>query len=239
MEMKIGNKLKAYLDANNIQAEPAVRVGERIYSLSEPYPKSLDAEHGLKLTYKSGRVVFFSKSEMESVYGEESNSDQLENERIAVSNECKALRKFMSSAEFGALSDLDKSLANVKLHHMLAQREILEYSVISAKGKLRDVVGLQFGNALAFLELGYCLRRHSWKEGLVVFKQIPAKIYIDAIPNMLSLPKEAKKQIIATRGIIQYKSQCIVYNTANGIATSWVPTMEDLFADDWELVITE
>lgn len=36
---------------------------------------------------------------------------------------------------------------------------------------------------------------------------------------------------------IDYTSQCLIYNRKTGRADSWVPSISDVFAKDWELVV--
>lgn len=70
----------------------------------------------------------------------------------------------------------------------------------------------------------------------MVFKQIPAHIESDIIPKMQSLPQSAKDLILKGKGFIYYTSQCLIYNENTGSADSWVPSISDVFADDWEIV---
>lgn len=96
---------------------------------------------------------------------------------------------------------------------------------------------LPFGVVITLLNNGYIVRRSGWNgKKIVVFKQVPAEIHSDIIPKMQSLPQEAKDLILATKGEIDYTSQCLIYNTEIGRADSWVPSISDVFAEDWELV---
>ena len=71
---------------------------------------------------------------------------------------------------------------------------------------------------------------------MFVMKQIPAHIDSDIIPKMQSLPQSAKDLILKGKGFIDYTSQCLIYNENTGRADSWVPSISDVFADDWEIV---
>lgn len=73
-------------------------------------------------------------------------------------------------------------------------------------------------------------------KGLMVFKQVPAHIESDIIPKMQSLPQSAKDLILKGKGFIDYTSQCLIYNENTGRADSWVPSISDVFAEDWEIV---
>ena len=70
----------------------------------------------------------------------------------------------------------------------------------------------------------------------MVFKQVPAHIESDIIPKMQSLSQSAKDLILRSKGFIDYTSQCLIYNENNGRADSWVPSISDVFAEDWEIV---
>lgn len=97
--------------------------------------------------------------------------------------------------------------------------------------------GLTFEQILPLLKEGYAVRRSGWNgDGLMVFKQVPAHINSDIIPKMQSLPDEAKRLILRSGDHIDYVSQCLIFNAHTGQANSWVPSISDVFANDWMLV---
>lgn len=97
---------------------------------------------------------------------------------------------------------------------------------------------MTFGLAVELLKMGHVLRRSGWNgKNLYVCKQVPALIEEDVIPKMQSLPEQMKDVIINGKGFISYESQCLIYNGNTGRADSWVPSISDIFADDWELII--
>lgn len=98
--------------------------------------------------------------------------------------------------------------------------------------------GLSFEQALPMLREGYAIRRNGWNgKGLMVFKQVPAHITSDIIPKMQSLPDEVKRLILDHGDHIDYVSQGLIFNPETGEANSWVPSISDVFANDWELVM--
>ena len=98
--------------------------------------------------------------------------------------------------------------------------------------------GLSFEQVLPMLREGYAIRRIGWNgKGLMVFKQVPAHITSDIIPKMQSLPDEAKRLILEHCDHIDYVAQCLIFNPNTGEANSWVPSISDVFAHDWELVM--
>lgn len=104
--------------------------------------------------------------------------------------------------------------------------------------KVEDSSVIGFGNAIEALKQGKAVRRKGWNgKGLFVIKQVPAHIESDVIPKMQSLPQSAKDLILKGKGIIDYTSQCLIYNENTGRADSWVPSISDVFAEDWEIVM--
>ena len=98
------------------------------------------------------------------------------------------------------------------------------------------VRSLTFGDAIKLLSKGHALRRSGWNgKNLFVIKQVPAHIESNIIPNMQSLPQSAKDLILNGKGFIDYTSQCLIYNGNTGRADSWVPSISDIFAEDWEV----
>lgn len=103
--------------------------------------------------------------------------------------------------------------------------------------KADDSSVMGFGDAIEVLKQGGAVRRSGWNgKGLMVFKQVPAHIEGDIIPKMQSLPQSAKDLILKGKGFIDYTSQCLIYNENTGRADSWVPSISDVFAEDWEIV---
>ena len=97
---------------------------------------------------------------------------------------------------------------------------------------------MYFGDAIKVLKRGGAIRRKGWNgKGLFVIKQVPAHIDSDIIPKMQSLPQSAKDLILKGKGFIDYTSQCLIYNENTGRADSWVPSISDVFAEDWEVVV--
>lgn len=94
-----------------------------------------------------------------------------------------------------------------------------------------------FGDAIEVLKQGGAIRRKGWNgKEMFVVKQVPAHIGADVLPKMQSLPKSAKDLILQGRGFINYTAQCLIYNEDTGRADSWVPSISDVFAEDWEIV---
>lgn len=88
--------------------------------------------------------------------------------------------------------------------------------------------------AIEMINNFHVMRRSAWDKGLVVFRQVPANIQSDIIPDMQSVPKEAKGIIMNSANHIEYKNQLLMYDMNTGEANSWNPTASDLMTCDWE-----
>ena len=100
-----------------------------------------------------------------------------------------------------------------------------------------EVGVMNFGEAIEALKSGQAIRRSGWNNiGLFVVKQIPAHITSDIIPKMQSLPQSAKDILMKRDNPhIDYTNQMLIVNP-NGRADSWIPSVSDVFAEDWEVV---
>lgn len=81
------------------------------------------------------------------------------------------------------------------------------------------------------------VRRKGWNgKGLFIVKQVPSHIEGDIIPKMQSLPQSAKIILMNRENPhIDYTNQMLIINP-DGRADSWVPSVSDVFAEDWEEV---
>lgn len=159
------------------------------------------------------------------------------------------LSDFINSERYQTLDSLTQAMLTVQLHLMYeyhrsikSRAELMLKSGIPKSmlknGTLTTWNDLSFGIAILFLKEGFALRRAGWNgKGLFVIKQVPAHIDSDIIPHMQSLPQSAKNLILKEKGFIDYTSQCLIYNRNTGRADSWVPSISDVFATDWEVVV--
>lgn len=93
-----------------------------------------------------------------------------------------------------------------------------------------------FGTAIGYLKEGHLVCRKGWNgKGMFVVKQVPAHITGEIIPKMQSLPEDAKAVLMGRETPqINYTSQCLLVQP-DGRADSWVPSISDVFAEDWQL----
>lgn len=147
---------------------------------------------------------------------------------------------FVDSDKFREVVKDDYPALLLSLQRDLMERyvEILEQRIAISKGEtsITTLPRMSFGIAIQALKFGFSIRRRGWNDkNLIVFKQVPAHIEGDIVPKMQSLPQSAKDFILKGRGYIDYTSQCLIYNENTGRADSWVPSISDVFAEDWEI----
>ena len=99
-----------------------------------------------------------------------------------------------------------------------------------------DPVPMTFGEALEALKNGNKVARQGWNgKGMFVFKQVPSNIPASVVPGMTSLPKQVKDEFVKRGSGPNYVNQLAIVKPDNTI-DSWVPSVSDLFAEDWVLV---
>lgn len=133
----------------------------------------------------------------------------------------------------------NKCLLEMQCYTMFDYIRLLDTCIQRMQGSDNaEVRKMNFGMAIMALKAGYPVRRSGWNgKGLWVIKQVPAHITEEIIPEMQSLLQSAKDLIIKGKGFIDYTSQCLIYNENTGRADSWVPSISDVFAEDWEIVM--
>lgn len=103
---------------------------------------------------------------------------------------------------------------------------------------------MTFSEILHHLKDGSCCTRTSvpyWHDKCVVL-QVPAKISKDIVPKMTSLTDNAKSRIgTVGSGDIHYENQALLLQATDDCctptrATSYIPTWDDILAEDWEVV---
>jgi hypothetical protein len=95
-------------------------------------------------------------------------------------------------------------------------------------------INATFEEARIALENGNIVCRNKfYKTEEVIFRQVPSRIPINVIPNMTSLPQKVKDLLIDKAIDIYYDNQLAKLYTKTGYITTYVPTAEDIFANDW------
>jgi len=94
---------------------------------------------------------------------------------------------------------------------------------------------MNFTEALQHLNNGSAIRMESWSEGTFLYAQVPNEVSIDTIPKMNSLSESVKELMQSRMKPLKFDNQINVVDENNSI-TSFVPTIEQLNAINWEVL---
>lgn len=237
--------MKKYIGTKQIEAEPM--------TMGEAYEKGLlqagrvpnDSEKsnaGYHVRYQDGYESWSPAEPFEKAYKcADTFIDRLYIEHSDLMEKFEKCATFVDSDKFREVvkDDYPAFLLSLQRDLMGRYAAILEQRTAISKGETSIITlpRMSFGIAIQALKFGLAIRRSGWNgKGLFVVKQVPAHIGSDVIPKMQSLPQSAKDLILSGKGFIDYTSQCLIYNENTGRADSWVPSISDVFAEDWEIV---
>lgn len=236
--------MKKYIGRKEVQATPAIRKGGKVYLPTDTIPITMEiSEEGYKVIFQDGESwQWLSKEVFEKAYKPaDTFLDRLHIEDAELSDMYEKCNAFVDSDKFRETikEDYPAFLLFLQREAMGSYLGTLHNRIEYANGaKQKPDTKYNFGEAIQALKFGLVIRRSGWDDkNLVVFKQVPAHITGDVIPKMQSLPQSAKTLIGNGKNVIDYTSQCLIYNRCTGIADSWVPSISDVFAEDWELVM--
>lgn len=148
------------------------------------------------------------------------------------------LRSFINNKMTEVVEDdYQKQILKLQERVMTRYNDILK-TRIEQNGSSKPYIHLMtFGEAIEVLRSGGAVKRDGWDNVSFVVKQIPAMIDDTVIPKMTSLPQTAKNLLMDDMdGVICYNYQALMVRP-NGVANGWSPTIEDVFATDWEIVV--
>lgn len=236
--------MKKYIGTKSVEAVP-MKLGEYINKRKRnPYKDGVreDDEQGYLVKYEDGYESWSPKDVFEKAYKvSETFLDRLHIEDTDLSEKYEKCNAFVQSGKFRETikEDYPAFLLYLQREAMGSYLGTLHNRIEYANGaKLKPDTKYNFGEAIQALKFGLAIRRSGWNgKNLVVFKQVPAYIEGSIIPKMQSLPQSAKDLIGKGNNFIAYTSQCLIYNRSTGRADSWVPSISDVFAEDWELVM--
>ena len=241
----MNTELKTYVGKKTVKAMPMPK-GEAFdaHLLRDDSILTEDRyEPGYKVVYPDGYESWSPANTFESAYNmAESPYNRIRIEIDELLNRGTKLHSFINNEDkFKALSKNMQAMMLIQDDAMADYYQMLTMRSAALENNTEiQLSNISFGMAITLLKKGFVIRRSGWNgKNIVVFKQVPAEISSDIIPRMQSLPKEAKNLILATKGEIDYTSQCLIYNTETGRADSWVPSISDVFAEDWEFVTVE
>ena len=233
--------MKKYIGTKHIEAEPM--------TMGEAYEKNLlqagrvpnESEKnnaGYHVKYEGGYESWSPAEPFEKAYKiADTPLDRMNIEENELTDRLKKLTSFISGNKFKELDSATRAMLTSQYESMreyLASLCMRSTKMESGEGSYTN---FSFGVAVNLLRQGFAVRRQGWNgKNLFVIKQVPAHIESEIIPNMQSLPTSAKDLILRGKGYIHYTCQCLIYDRSTGRADSWVPSMSDIFAEDWEIV---
>ena len=233
--------MKKYIGIKQIEAEPM--------TMGEAYEKNLlqagrvpneseKTKAGYHVKYEGGYESWSPDESFEEAYKvADTPLDRMSVEENELADRIVKLSVFISGDKFKGLDSATRAMLAVQYSNMSAYLNVLRLRSTKMESNNGSCSGISFGSAIALLKSGFAIRRSGWNgKNLFVIKQVPAHIESDIIPKMQSLPQSAKDLILNGKGFIDYTSQCLIYNGNTGRADSWVPSISDVFAYDWELV---
>ena len=234
--------MKKYIGTKQIEAEPMTRGdawGKHLLR-EKPSTENFDDE-GYHVRYEDGYESWSPKDTFEKAYKiADTFLDRLHIEMRDLYEKMDKLSPFIESGKIDEIVTYKYQNHLLRLQHRIMSRyiNVLECRIGRLDGSPEAPLHqMSFGDAIEILKQGGAIRRSGWNgKGLMVFKQVPAHIESDIIPKMQSLPQSAKDLILKGKGFIDYTSQCLIYNENTGRADSWVPSISDVFAEDWEIV---
>lgn len=234
--------MKKYIETKEVSATPAWRLGGKIYPKDGQVPRSMNREDGYKVVYEDGYERWLPKDVFEKAYKPaDTFLDRLYIEDTELKEKYNKCNAFVDSDKFRETikEDYPSFLLYLQREAMGSYLGTLHNRIEYANGaKLKPDTKYIFGEAIQALKFGLAIRRSGWNDkNLVVFKQVSACIEGSTILKIQSLPQSAKDLIGKGNNFIAYTSQCLIYNRSTGRADSWVPSISDVFAEDWELVV--
>lgn len=235
--------MKKYIGKKQIEAEPMTRGdawGKHLLR-EKPSTENFD-DDGYHVRYEDGYESWSPKDTFEKAYKiADTFLDRLHIEMRDLYEKMDKLSPFIESGKIDEVVTDKYQNYLLRLQHRIMSRyiNVLECRIGRADGSPEAPLHLMsFGDAIEILKQGGAVRRSGWNgKGLFVVKQVPAHITEEIIPKMQSLPQSAKALILKGKGFIDYTSQCLIYNENTGRADSWVPSISDVFAEDWEIVL--
>lgn len=233
--------MKKYIGTKHIEAEPM--------TMGEAYEKNLlqagrvpnESEKdnaGYHVKYEGGYESWSPAEPFEKAYEvADTPLDRMIIEGKELADRIKKLTSFISGNKFKELDSATRAMLTSQYESMREYLAALCMRSTKMESGEGSYTNFSFGVAVNLLKQGFAVRRQGWNcKNMFVVKQVPAHIDSDVIPNMQSLPQSAKDLILGGKGYIDYMSQCLIYNSNTGRADSWVPSMSDIFAEDWEIV---
>ena len=229
--------MKKYIGTKEVKATPAWRIDGKIYPKDGVVPRVMNREDGYKVVYEDGYESWSPKDVFEKAYRvAETHEDRMSIELENLGELILKLNSFLATDQFQSLDKFSQGLLQTQYRVMRDYYAVLHNRLTG--GMANGIYRINFGAAVEMIKSGLVVTRYCWeKEGWVVFRQVPSQMGKTIIPNMKSLPEQAKDFIMQHHKCICYTDQCLMYNVHSSEAVSWSPSIVDVFANDWEVVL--
>lgn len=232
--------MKKYIGTKVIMAEPMTMTEAQKVLGRELKPATIE-ENGYLVEYKDGYKSWSPKSVFDEAY--KLAETFLDRMKLEIESEIDKFDKgdtFIRSEKFNELPLVARVLLYAQNKTQKMYCDLLENRINDAENNNPLLKQFDFGTAIKFLKAGGAIRRSGWNgKGLFVVKQVPSHIFGNIIPKMQSLPQSAKDILMSRESPhIYYANQMLIINT-DGRADSWVPSVSDVFAEDWEVVVKD
>lgn len=233
--------MKKYIGTKQIEAEP-MTMGEAfekgLLQAGRVPNESEKSNAGYHVKYQDGYESWSPAEPFEEAYKlTETPLNRMKIESDELCKKFSGLASFIESDKFNEFDSVMQGMLKVQYRMMYNYWQILNQRATKMETGIGGSCSLNFGQAIEYLKAGLAIRREGWNgKGLIVFKQVPAHIESEIIHKMQSLPQSAKDFILKGKGFIDYTNQCLIYNENTGCADSWVPSISDVFAEDWGIV---
>lgn len=234
--------MKKYIGTKNVEAEPMSLHKFIEKTGRNPYKDNRADEDGYLVKYEDGYESWSPQEAFDKAYKvADTFIDRLHIEMKDLEERFEKCAPFVDSSKFREVVKEDYPAFLLSLQRDVMGRYL---QILACRINIADKITcevsinrMSFGVAIQALKFGLAVRRTGWNgKGLFVVKQIPAHITEEIIPKMQSLPQSAKDLVMKGKKFIDYTSQCLIINENTGKADSWVPSISDVFAEDWEIV---
>lgn len=237
----MNKEMKQYTGTKTVKAMPMTmgEAYERKLLKEGVRPSECETDKaGYLVEYEGGYQSWSPAEPFEKAYKlSETFLDRLCIEYTELMERVEKCNDFLASNKVKELDRTSQALLSVQSGLMDQYSFVLGDRMAIVRKEKPVLATFTFGTAVLFLKAGMAVRRAGWNgKGLFVVKQVPSHITADIIPNMQSLPQSAKNILMSRENPhIDYTNQMLIINP-DGRADSWVPSVSDVFAEDWEVV---
>mgnify|MGYP000534148796 CR=1 FL=1 len=235
--------MKKYIGTKQVEAEPMTmgQAYEKGFLQVGRVPSDVEQYNtpGYHVKYADGYESWSPAKPFEEAYKlADTALDRMLIEGEELTVKLEKLQAFIGTDKFDSLDEATKAMLVAQAKIMTEYQCVLNQRYTKMESGNGGFGCLPFSIAINLLEAGFVVRRSMWNgTGMCIIKQVPAHITELTIPNMQSLPQQAKDLIMRRAKCVDYASQCLIYNTKTGRADSWNPSIADVFAEDWEIVL--